>query len=311
TIREFILGVLFIPTIFTFLWITVLGNSSINIVLKDNAQALIQSVHNNMPIALFKFLDFFPFTFILSIISLILVVTFFVSSSDSGSLVIDTLASGGNDNPPVWQKIFWSIIEGIVAAILLITGGLNALQAMTILSALPILCMILIGAYSLIKSLQNDRLLHTSVHHHNTVVQYSKASTSWKERLEALTKHPQHKEVNLYIQDMVFPALQELKNEMCNQGLEASLEKHSNISVTLTVKKEGADDFYYEVRLRSFCTPEFAVGNNNNFCRAEVFLSNGGQDYDIFGYNQHQIIADALTQYEKHFHFLHRSTFAA
>ena len=308
SIREFMIGVLFVPTLFTFLWMTVFGNSAIHLILTENALSLTQAVAQDVSIMLFKFLEYFPFTSFLSIVSLILIVTFFVSSSDSGSLVIDTLATKGNDNPPVWQKIFWSVTEGIVASALLVAGGLNALQAMTVLSAFPILVTILLGAYVLVKSLREDRLLQTSVNHHSTVIQYSKASTSWKERLNALVSHPQDAEVLTFLKEVAIPALQELRTEMCKNGLNASLEEASKNRIKLLVQNDDADDFHYEIRLQSFEMPEHAVADNQKFCRADVFLSNGGQDYDVFGYTQHQIIADALTQYEKHVHFLHRAT---
>lgn len=308
TIREFLIGVLFIPTGFTFLWMTVFGNSAISLALKQNATELVTTVNSNVPVALFKFFEYFPFSPVLSGLGLLLVVTFFVSSSDSGSLVIDTLTSGGAEEPPVWQRIFWAVAEGVVAATLLLAGGLDALQTMTIASAFPMIFLIMIGTYCLIKSLRQDHLLLTSVKNHNTSVQYSQANASWKERLDSLITHPSYDKADKYLSEVCLVALEELRDEMKLRGLNVEvITSQSPRSIALTIKNIDVEDFRYEVQLRSFEVPDYAPEDKTNYYRAEVFLLNGGQHYDIFGYTKEQIVADAVTQYEKHFHFLHMS----
>lgn len=305
TIREFMIGVLFIPTGFTFLWMTIFGNSAISLALKENATDLVNTVNSNVPVALFKLLEYFPFSSFLAMLGLMLVVTFFVSSSDSGSLVIDTLTSGGQQEPPVWQRIFWAVTEGVVAAILLLAGGLEALQTMTIASAFPMIFMILAGALALLKSLKADHLLLSSVQNHTTTVQYSKANTTWKERLDALVTHPEFNQVQKFLSETVRPGLDELKEEMIKKGLQVKLFEEKEQSISIVVINNGVEDFKYQVVLRSFEVPDYVPEENQRFCRAEVFLRSGGQDYDVFGYTKDQIVADAVTQYEKHFHFLH------
>tara|TARA_Y100000780_G_scaffold232581_2_gene267391 strand:- start:931 stop:2907 length:1977 start_codon:yes stop_codon:yes gene_type:complete len=305
TIREFMVGVLFVPTGFTFLWMTVFGNSAISLALKENAIGLVQAVDENVPVALFKFFEYFPFSSALSIVGLLLVTTFFVSSSDSGSLVIDTLTSGGKQEPPVWQRVFWAVAEGVVAAILLLAGGLEALQTMTIASAFPMIFLILIGAYCLLKSLRSDYMHLSSVQNHTTTGQYAQTSAAWKDRLKFLVEYPEFDEVNQYLKEVVRPGLAELKDEMAERGLDVKLIEESNISVSLVVKKGDFEDFEYKVQLRPFSVPGYVEKDYENYYRAEVFLTSGGQDYDVYGYNQEQIVADAVTQYEKHFHFLH------
>ena len=305
TIREFMVGVLFVPTGFTFLWMTVFGNSAISLALKENAVGLVAAVDENVPVALFKFFEYFPFASVLSIVGLLLVTTFFVSSSDSGSLVIDTLTSGGKQEPPVWQRVFWAVTEGVVAAILLLAGGLEALQTMTIASAFPMIFLILIGAYALMKSLRADYMHLSSVQNHTTTGQYAQADSAWKDRLKFLMEYPEFDEVNQYLKQVVRPALTELKDEMVNQELDVKLVEESNMSVSLIVKKGDFEDFKYMVQLRPFSVPGYVEKDYENYYRAEVFLTCGGQDYDVYGYSQDQIVADAVTQYEKHFHFLH------
>lgn len=305
TIREFMLGVLFIPSGFTFLWITIFGNSAISLVLKGKATELVATVDSNTPVALFKFFEYFPFSFALSVLGLILVITFFVSSSDSGSLVIDTLTSGGAKEPPVWQRIFWAIMEGVVAATLLLAGGLEALQTMTIASAFPMMIMILIGSVALFKSLRADSLLSNSVQNHVPSIQYTQVNTTWRERLDTLISHPEKKEVDNFLNDTVKNALEELCKEMILRGRDVTIDFDSKTTVTLNVINGDVEDFKYQIQLRPFEVPDYVPDESSRYFRAEVFLRSGGQDYDVFGYNKEQIIADAITQYEKHFHFLH------
>ena len=307
TIREFMIGVLFVPTGFTFLWMTVFGNSAIDLILNQGAMDLVSIVNSNVPVALFKFFEYFPFSALLSVLGVILVITFFVSSSDSGSLVIDTLTSGGAQEPPVWQRIFWAITEGVVAAILLLAGGLEALQTMTIASAFPMIFLIMIGCFCFIKSLRADHLLLSSVQNYNSSVQFSQASSSWKDRLKSLTHHPQFTEVHDFFKEIVRPALLELKDEMQQHGLKVEIKELAERSISLVVINNDVEDFKYEVQLRSFEVPAYAPEDNKSYFRAEIFLRSGGQEYDIFGYTKEQVVADAVTQYEKHYHFLHKS----
>lgn len=152
TIKEFILGVLFVPTLITFLWITVFGNTAINIEM-FGAGGIAKAVQENIPVSLFVLLENFPWDLVTSLLSIMVIVFFFVTSSDSGSMVIDMITSGGNPNPPVLQRLFWAILEGVVAAILLVGGGLIALQTAAITTGLPFAIVLLIMGIGLRKGL--------------------------------------------------------------------------------------------------------------------------------------------------------------
>jgi choline/glycine/proline betaine transport protein len=136
TVGEFIKGVLLVPTFVTFVWITVFGNSAINIEM-FGAGDIAKAVQENVPVSLFKLLEHYPLQSVSSLLAVIVVITFFVTSSDSGSLVIDIITAGGNPEPPVIQRIFWAVLEGVVAAVLLYGGGLVALQTAAITTGLP------------------------------------------------------------------------------------------------------------------------------------------------------------------------------
>lgn len=158
TIREFIIGVLLVPAGITFLWLSVFGNSALFIELGEGAGSISQATLESMPTALFVMLEQLPMTKIISVIAILLIVTFFVTSSDSGSLVIDIITSGGNEEPPVWQRVFWAVSEGVVASILLAAGGLSALQTAAICSALPFAFVMLFICFGLLKGLQMEEI---------------------------------------------------------------------------------------------------------------------------------------------------------
>jgi len=152
TIAEFIKGVLFVPTMITFIWITVFGNSAINIEM-FGAGDIARAVQENIPVSLFKLLEHYPLGTLSSLLAILVVTTFFVTSSDSGSLVIDIITAGGNPEPPVIQRLFWAILEGVVAAVLLLGGGLVALQTAAISTGLPFSLVLLGMCFALHKGL--------------------------------------------------------------------------------------------------------------------------------------------------------------
>ena len=155
TVKQFVLGVLIVPTLITFLWMSGFGGSAI--FLETNGIAEIASaVEADQTTSLFILLDQFPWATITSFLAIILVLSFFVTSSDSGSLVIDGLTSGGKLDAPVGQRIFWASTEGLVAAVLLIGGGLTALQAGAISTGLPFVIVLLVMCYSLQQGLQQE-----------------------------------------------------------------------------------------------------------------------------------------------------------
>ncbi|MEX0811934.1 MAG: BCCT family transporter [Chitinophagales bacterium] len=158
-IREFILGVLIVPTLVTFFWITAFGSVSIEQIISGDTR-LIDAVNDNVATALFVFLEKYPFAIALNVVAVILIAGFFVTSSDSGSLVIDSLTSGGKIDAPVGQRIFWAVSEGAVAAVLLIGGGLQALQTAAIVTGLPFTLILMIMCYSLYKGLKEDMQKH-------------------------------------------------------------------------------------------------------------------------------------------------------
>jgi len=162
TVREFVLGVILIPTLLTFVWMSVFGGSAL-FVQSHGLADIVAAVNENVATAMFAMLDHFPLSEVLSLAAIVLVVVFFVTSSDSGSLVVDHLTSGGKLHSPTPQRVFWAVMEGIIAAVLLIGGGLATLQTAAVSTGLPFALVLLISVYSLYVGFSQEAYVENAV----------------------------------------------------------------------------------------------------------------------------------------------------
>ncbi|HEC53309.1 hypothetical protein LCGC14_0300070 [marine sediment metagenome] len=153
TVREFLIAVLLVPSLVSVLWMTAFGGTAIGQFVTDGFTGVQDAA---LELKLFAMLGELPLTEITSFIGIVLVIVFFVTSSDSGSLVIDTITAGGKVNAPVPQRIFWVISEGVVAIALLLGGGLTALQAMSVSTGLPFTIVLLVGCIAIVKGLMSE-----------------------------------------------------------------------------------------------------------------------------------------------------------
>ncbi|MDH4570449.1 BCCT family transporter [Pseudomonas sp. BN414] len=313
TIRQFVCGVLFVPAGFTLLWMTVFGDSAIHLVLHEGVHGLADTVAQDSSLALFAFLQQFPFANVLSLVAVLMVVVFFVTSADSGALVVDMLASGGREVTPLWQRLFWSILMGVVAMALLVADGLKALQTATIASALPFAVVLLAATWGLLKALRLDatkrgiryQALNLSRPPH-------RQQGGWQRRLRNILMFPRRSHVTRFIEEVVRPACQEVSEELRKQGYDVDVQNGQDGRCKLNVGHGSEVDFSYEVRPRSLLLPRFVArdgseegADSRKYFRAEVYLREGGQDYDVMGWSREEVIGDLLDQYEKHLHFLH------
>jgi choline/glycine/proline betaine transport protein len=156
TVREFVLGVLVLPSMFSFVWLSTFGGSALWVELVGGGGISAAVANQGQTVAMFAMLSNFPLAPVSGLLATLLVITFFVTSSDSGSLVIDHLTSGGKHDVPKVQRIFWAVTEGAVAAVLLIGGGLSALQTAAITTGLPFGVILVLMCYTVYLGLQNE-----------------------------------------------------------------------------------------------------------------------------------------------------------
>jgi len=308
TIREFIFGVMLIPTVFTLLWMTIFGNSAIDLVHNQGASALGDMVSKDASVALFVFLDNFPFASVLSMFSVLMIVIFFVTSCDSGAMVVDMLCSYGRNDTPLWQRVYWAVGIGVVAAILLLVGGLKALQTMTIASALPFAIVLLLAIAGLIKALRveafkQESQLITEIPHSNI-----ENDDNWQNRLKNIVDFPNKTHVNNFITQTVAPAFDLVAKELAKNQINVDVSTKDGL--TLIVDHGEETKFVYRVLARKHSQPDFVIEaesdeDDQSYYRAEVHLVEGGQDYDIMGWSKAAVINNIIDQYHKHSHFLH------
>jgi choline/glycine/proline betaine transport protein len=313
TIREFLLGVTIVPTLFIVLWMSVFGGSAIELIANQGAAELATAVKEDQAVALFRFLDYLPGTEILSMICLAMIVVFFVTSADSGAMVLNMLSNGGEDDTPALQRLLWAAVIAAIASALLYAGGLSALQTATIASALPFSIAVLGSLWGFWRALVVDgakREASASVHPPITA-----ANANWRQRLQLLLAYPQDSAVQKFQRDTVLAAMRNFADELRSHDVAATIinEITENGRIRVEVFHGDEIDFAYEVRSRSHPLPDESLAGKSmedmveqeKFWRAEVHLAEGGQDYDIMGWTQEQVVMDIVNQYETHLHFLH------
>ncbi|MFD1218345.1 MULTISPECIES: BCCT family transporter [Microbulbifer] len=314
TIREFTIGTLLMPTLITIVWLTVFGNSSIRMIADEGLQSLADIIQKDQSLALFQFLEQFPFSEALSLLAIVLVVIFFITSADSGAMVMNMLASHGRDDTPAWQRIFWAAIIGVVAIALLLAGGLASLQTAAITSALPFSLILLAAIYGLIKALRTDTAKRDSQSAPVAPVS-ARNPVTWERRLKNLITLPSLEEVRGYIDDVGEPALRRFASEMEKSGFITRVEVDNHVAQLLVLQGDEVD-FVYSIHPKAHLKPNatnldaelddnYDDGSPDKYFRAEVHLSEGGQDYDVMGWTPDQLLTDILNQYERHLQFLH------
>ena len=311
TIRQFVFGVMLVPTFFTFFWFSVFGDTALHLIINQGYTQLIDQVKADNAIALFMLLEQFPFSAVASFLTVLLIALFFVTSADSGALVVDSLASGGVSDTPAWQRGAWAILSGVLASVLLLAGGLKALQSMAIASALPFAIIMLLSALGMWRALIIESHHQTVSHGGRTA---SGGPTLWRKRLAGIVNYPEKDEVEQFLRGTAMTAMIRVAKGLQAQAWPAEVhydEEHSR--AYLEVMSEQLD-FVYEIRMREYLRPAFAhpeleptEEEESHYYRAEVFLRRGGLAYDVYGYDDKELISDILDHFEKYLDFLQLS----
>ncbi|AQQ67036.1 choline transporter [Microbulbifer agarilyticus] len=315
TIREFVIGAMLVPALVTMMWMTFFGNSAIHMILDQGLTQLGEVVSQDQSVALFQFLEQFPFSSVFSFVAVIMVIVFFVTSADSGAMVVNMLSSHGRDETPLWQRIFWCFLIGAVAIALLLAGGLGSLQTAVIVSALPFSAILLIAMYGLITALRTDSAKRISQHAPVAPIS-ARNPVAWQERLENALLLSSLAEVQAFIDNTGKPALEEFAAEMQKNGYQASVTERKNHVVQLEVTQGSEVSFIYGLHPKATLKPDAAHpereldndlddDSDDVYFRAEVHLQEGGQDYDVMGWTAEQLLTDMVSQYERHMQFLH------
>jgi choline/glycine/proline betaine transport protein len=288
TVREFVIGVLLVPSAFTFLWMTVFGNTAMYLDMGVAGGAISQAVQADLSTALFKFFEYLPGTTITSTLAVALIVVFFVTSADSGSMVIDTIAAGGAEETPTWQRVYWCVLQGVAAALLMLAGGLSALQAATLVAALPFAIIMILLAWGLYRGMRADLLGVAPV-----------PDAPLRVRLKRIVAPSRRRDIEAQIERIGSPALEAVREALAQEGVAASIEREAD-GVALRAKGAGAD-FVYRLQAASRALPAFSLLEAPEGRRAFEWRLRASTDdvgpkgsYDVSDYSQARLISDVL-----------------
>lgn len=287
TVREFVLNVLLVPTGFTFLWMTVFGNTAISLDMGVAAGEISRAVATDLSTALFYFLEQLPGATFTSMLAILLVTVFFVTSADSGALVIDTMASGGAEETPRWQRVYWCLALGVIAAVLLLAGGLGALQAATLAAALPFVVIMILLSIGLVRQMNADvagRVLETE-------------GPPLAERLKRILAPAARADILREITDHGLPALEAVRAAL--QAEEPDADVGTDDGAAWLSIRHGERTFVYRLDARSRPLPVMTAGETSERRRQVEWrlMARSNRDdraHDVTGFTHDQIVADVL-----------------
>ena len=312
TIREFIFGVLVIPSMFGILWFTVFGNTAIWLNDGEAAGTLGQMISSPETL-LFKFLDYLPLSSVTGLVSLVVISLFFITSADSGIYVLNNIASRDKSLvAPRWQAVMWGVLMSVVAIVLMQSGGLANLQAMTLLVALPFAMLMLLMCFSLWKGLSADKKYFDTKVNPTSIFW---TGDKWKERLEQMMNQTQEKDILRFLKHTVLPAMRELRQELISK-YELSVQINTLFdqdepAVELVIQKDLMRDFMYGVKSIGREVSEQLI-NDDNLQHIQhsmtyepyTYFFDGRVGYDVQYMDQDELIADMLKHYERYLSLL-------
>ena len=312
TIREFIFGVLVIPSMFGILWFTVFGNTAIWLNDGEAAGTLGQMISSPETL-LFKFLDYLPLSGVTGLVSLVVISLFFITSADSGIYVLNNIASRDKSlAAPRWQAVMWGVLMSVVAIVLMQSGGLANLQAMTLLVALPFAMLMLLMCFSLWKGLSADKKYFDTKVNPTSIFW---TGDKWKERLEQMMNQTQEKDILRFLKHTVLPAMRELRQELIGKyDLSVQINtlfEQDEPAVELVIQKDLMRDFMYGVKSIGREVSEQLI-NDDNLPHIQhsmtyepyTYFFDGRVGYDVQYMDQDELIADMLKHYERYLSLL-------
>ena len=312
TIREFIFGVLVVPSLFGVLWFTVFGNTAIWLNDGEAAGTLGQMISSPETL-LFKFLDYLPLSGVTGLVSLVVISLFFITSADSGIYVLNNIASRDKSlTAPRWQAVMWGVLMSVVSIVLMQSGGLANLQTMTLLVALPFAMLMLLMCFSLWKGLNADKKYFDTKVNPTSIFW---TGDKWKERLEQMMNQTQEKDILRFLKHTVLPAMRELRQELIGK-YELSVQINTLFdqdepAVELVIQKDLMRDFMYGVKSIGREVSEQLI-NDDNLPHIQhsmtyepyTYFFDGRVGYDVQYMDQDELIADMLKHYERYLSLL-------
>lgn len=303
SIREFIAAVLIIPTLFNFIWMSVFGNSAIWIDF-NVADGALSALVSDPDALMFRFLEYLPLSNILAFIVISIIMIFFVTSADSGMLVMDSISSKNSSKSPKLQIVFWGILLAVLSLMLLNAGGLEALQTMTLITALPFAIIMILFVVSLMKALVIDYRYYEKGLSVSTIPW---SGEFWKERLKKIISFKTEKSVKTFMEDQVLPAFTELKEEFALNGIAVEINyMPDTLKVNLEIHHDIVNNFVYGVMGQKRIVSEYMVDDDNLpdldskvTYFPKTYFGDSREGYDVQYFTKNELISDVLKHYDR------------
>ncbi|MCO4312581.1 choline transporter [Pectobacterium versatile] len=317
TIRQFVVGTLIIPFVFTLLWLSIFGNSALYQVLHGNLD-FANEVMQHPERGFYSLLAQYPGFSLSASVATITGLLFYVTSADSGSLVLGNFTSrlgDINNDAPNWLRIFWSVAIGLLTLGMLMTNGVSALQNTTVIMGLPfsfVMFFIMAGLY---KSLRVEDYRKASSLQTSAPMPISGDDRlNWKQRLSRVMNFPGTAHTQKMLDNVCKAAMDDVARELRLRGASVEVNDLSPVEderlnhLELLVDLGDEQNFLYQIWPQRYSVPAFtyrARSGKSDYYRLETFLLEGSQGNDLMDYSKEQVINDILDQYERHLNFLH------
>ncbi|PSS56752.1 BCCT family transporter [Pseudomonas sp. BBP2017] len=311
TVRELVAGVLLIPLGFTLAWLSIFGNTALDLVMNHGAVELGKTALEQPSMSIYQLLEFFPAAKIVIGVAVFVGFVLFLTPADSGAVMMANLSCKGgqvDEDAPHWMVVFWSVVITLVTIGLLFAGNFAAMQTMVVLAGLPFSVVLVLFMLGLYKAMKQDSQIEQE-----QAELAARGRRGFSERLSQLDLQPTQAMVQRFMDKQVSPALKEAAVQLRNLGVEVETRVgQSRSTMGLRVMMEEGNPFVYEVSLDGYlAAPSEAPVEGESevrqrFYRAEVYLHNGSQEYDLMGFTPDQITRDVLDQFESHRQLLGR-----
>ena len=305
TVRELVAGVLLIPLGFTLAWLSIFGNTALDLVMNHGAVELGKTALEQPSMSIYQLLEYFPAAKIVIGVAVFVGFVLFLTPADSGAVMMANLSCKGgqvDEDAPHWMVVFWSVVITLVTIGLLLAGNFAAMQTMVVLAGLPFSVVLVLFMFGLYKAMKQDAQLEQE-----RAELAARGRRGFSERLSAMELQPTQAVVQRFMDKHVSPALKDAAAQLQAQGFEVETRLgQSRNMMGLRVMMEEGNPFVYEVSLDGYlAAPNEAqvqgeADVRQRYYRAEVYLHDGSQEYDLMGFLPEQIVRDVLDQFESH-----------
>jgi choline/glycine/proline betaine transport protein len=305
TVRQLVMGVLLIPLGFTLAWLSIFGNTALDLVINQGAVELGKTALEQPSMSIYQLLEHFPAAKIVIGVAVFVGFVLFLTPADSGAVMMANLSCTGgkvDEDAPHWMVVFWSVVITLVTIGLLFAGNFEAMQTMVVLAGLPFSVVLVLFMFGLYKAMKQDVVIEQE-----RAELAARGRRGFSERLTQLELQPTQAVVQRFMDKQVSPALKEAAAQLQTQGFEVETRVgQSRNLMGLRVMMEEGNPFVYEVSLDGYmAAPSEAPVEGEpelrqRFYRAEVYLHDGSQEYDLMGFAPDQIVRDVLDQFESH-----------